>query len=148
MSRTMTRWMPKLPRTIAQFEQEMEDMVGRFFGEEGNGAILEFVPAANLAETDDKYEVCLEAPGMKAGDFKVEMKSGQLWISGEKKEEKEEKGKTWHRVESRYGEFRRVMTLPAAVQEDKIQAEYKDGMLKVIAPKAEAVKPKQIPVKA
>lgn len=147
MSRMMTRWMPKVPRSMSKFEQEMENFMGRFFGDKETDLAGAYVPEANLAETDDKFEVTIELPGMKSDDIKVEMKNGELWIVGEKKEEKEEKGKTWHRVERRYGEFRRVMSLPAPVQEDKVAAEYKDGVLKVAAPKSEAVKPKPIAVK-
>jgi HSP20 family protein len=77
----------------------------------------------------------------------VEMKEGSLWISGEKKEEKEEKGKTFHRVERRAGMFRRVLPLPAEVAEGQAEARFIDGVLKITLPKTEKVAPKQIEVK-
>jgi HSP20 family protein len=102
----------------------------------------------NVAETEERYEVTVELPGMKPEEFQVELKNGQLWISGEKKEEREEKGKTFHRVERRYGEFRRVIPLPTPVEEGRIEAQYKDGVLHVILPKAAEARPKHIEVKA
>jgi HSP20 family protein len=62
-----------------------------------------FTPTFNLAETEVGFEVTMELPGMKPEEFKVEVKNGELWVTGEKKEEKEEKGKTFHRVERTYG---------------------------------------------
>jgi HSP20 family protein len=77
----------------------------------------------------------------------VEIKGEQLWITGEKKEEKEEKGKTFHRMERRTGMFRRIFTLPAEVVDEKVEAKFAEGVLKITLPKAEKVAPKQIEVK-
>lgn len=107
-----------------------------------------FAPRANVAETPDAFEISVDLPGMKADDVHVELRDGSLWITGEKKEEKEEKGKTFHRMERYFGRFQKAIPLAAAVDESKITAEYKDGVLKMIAPKAESVKPKQITVKS
>jgi HSP20 family protein len=109
--------------------------------------VEKFAPTANLAETEAGYEVTLELPGMKPEELNVEFRNGELWISGEKKEEKEEKGKTFHRVERRYGEFRRVFSLPVAVDEEKVTAEYKEGILRVAVPKIAEVAPKRVEVK-
>jgi HSP20 family protein len=75
------------------------------------------------------------------------MKENALWITGEKKEEKEEKGKTFHRVERRAGMFRRVLPLPAEVMHDQVDARFTDGVLKITLPKTEKVARKQIEVK-
>jgi len=75
------------------------------------------------------------------------LKEGQLWITGERRQESEEKGKTYHRVERQYGRFQRVIPLPAAVNPEKIDAEYKDGVLHITLPKDETAQPKRIPVK-
>jgi HSP20 family protein len=75
------------------------------------------------------------------------MKGDELWITGKREEEKEEKGKTYHRVERRQGEFRRVMSLPGAIG-DNVSAKYDNGVLRVAVPKAEAAKVKHIEVKA
>jgi len=84
---------------------------------------------------------------MKPEDVKVEIRDGALWIVGEKKEEKEEKGKTFHRIERRSGMFRRAFQLPTEVAEDKVDAHFADGVLKITLPKTEKVAPKQIHVK-
>jgi HSP20 family protein len=126
----------------------MENLMDRVFNPEEGRWLVGFVPAANIAETETAFEVTLELPGMKAEDFKVELKKGELWISGEKRDEKEEKGKTFHRIERSYGEFRRLIPLPGEVAEDKIEAEYKEGVLKVVVPKSEKVKPRRVEVKS
>jgi HSP20 family protein len=140
----------RLPRPLVRFEREFENLMERIMGpEEARWPVWNgFAPSFNLAETEARFEVTMELPGMKPGEFKVEMKNGELWVSGEKKEEKEEKGKTFHRVERTYGEFRRVIPLPGTVDEDKIEAAFKEGVLKVVVPKTAAAKPRHIEVKA
>ena len=133
-------------RPIVRFEREMDELFNRFFGErEIVPEVL--IPTANLAETEKSFEVSLELPGIKPEDVRVELRNGELWITGEKKEEKEEKGKTYHRIERRYGEFRRTIALPAAVKESQVDAQFKDGVLRITMPKAEQVLPKKIEVK-
>ena len=89
----------------------------------------------------------VELPGIKPEDVRVELRNGELWITGEKKEEKEEKGKTYHRIERHYGEFRRTFAVPAVVKESQVDAQFKDGVLRITLPKAEQVLPKKIEVK-
>src|SRR6185295_19542829 len=103
-----------------------------------------FLPEANIVETDKAIEVTVELPGIKPEEVKVEIKENALWITGEKKEEKEEKGKTFHRVERRVGMFRRVFQLPVEVMEEKVDAKFEEGVLKITLPKAERVAPKRI----
>jgi HSP20 family protein len=135
---------------LVDVEDDFGRMMERFFGpeEERWGDLLKFDPRTDLAETENAIEVTVELPGMNAEDFDVELKENELWITGEKKEEKEEKGKTFHRVERRHGEFRRVVPLPTAVDREKIEAVYKDGVLKVTIAKTPAAVRKAIPVKA
>ncbi len=150
MKRSLATQRTRLPRPLERFENEMENLVEKFFGD-GPGLWTrsgEFVPQINLAENDGQFEVTVELPGLKPEDFQVELKDNSLWISGEKREETEEKGKTFHRVERHHGEFRRVIPLPTAVDEDKITAGYTEGVLTVRVPKAEEVKPKRIQVDA
>lgn len=147
MVRSLIPWTERLPRPISRLEEEMENLMGRFFRPEEAWITPEvMVPRANLVETENGFEVTVDLPGMKPEDVNVEVKNGNLWISGESKEEKEEKGKTYHRIERRSGEFRRVFTLPMPVAEEKISAEYKEGVLSVVLPKTEETKPKQIEV--
>src|SRR5262249_32291143 len=125
-----TSW--NLP-SLRRFETEVGDLMEQFFGPRDNWMMATdvFEPRINFVETDTNFEVSVELPGMKAEDVHVELEGGQLRISGEKKEEKEETGKTFHRVERRFGEFRRVIPLTVSVVADKISAEFKDGILTV-----------------
>jgi HSP20 family protein len=144
---TLTPWKARVPRFLG-FEEEMNRMMDRFYREDEKGELFEgFAPRTNVAETDAALEVTVELPGMKPDDFKVEVHNGNLWITGEKKEEKEEKGKTFHRYERHFGAFRRIVPLPTTVKAEKVDAIYRDGVLKVALPKTEEVKPKAIPVK-
>jgi HSP20 family protein len=145
----MIPWRETVPRPFVRFENEMNKMLEEFFGRREPMEITEtFVPAANLVETENEFEVTLELPGLKPEEVNVELREGALWVSGERKEEKEEKGKTFHRMERRYGAFRRVIPLPMEVKEEKVEAEFHNGILKVKLPKSEEVKPKHIEVKS
>lgn len=148
MTRTLTPWFTRVPRLMdweVEFPKWMNEVVGpeAFLTHDGK-----FLPETNVVETDKAIEVTVELPGLKPEDVKVEMKENALWITGEKKEEKEEKGKTYHRVERRAGMFRRVLPLPAEVTTDKVDAHFTDGILKITLPKTEKVAPKHIEVKA
>src|SRR4030095_6876763 len=117
MTRTLAPWTARFPG-LFEFETRwpkwMTEMVGPemgMFGQEGK-----FLPEANIAETDKAVDVTVELPGMKPEEVKGELRDGALWITGEKKDEKEEKGKTFHRIERRAGAFRRGFTLPTEVE--------------------------------
>lgn len=107
----------------------------------------EWAPALDAFEDKDKYIVQLEVPGVKKSDINVSVQEGTLTISGERNSQRDMKDGTTHRTERIYGKFSRSVTLPAAVQSDKVSATYKDGVLTVELPKAEEAKPKQIEVK-
>lgn len=148
MLRAMVPWTRRFAWPVERLEGEFANALERFFNpeEEFNG-IEKFAPIANLAETETHYEVTVELPGMKPEEFNVEFRNGELWVTGERKEEKEEKEKTYHRLERRYGAFRRVFALPVAVDEEKVTAEYKEGILRINVPKVAEVKPKRVEVK-
>ena len=103
-------------------------------------------PLANFAETEKEFEISLDLPGLKPDEVNVEFRDGHLCISGERKQVSEEKGKTFHRIERSYGEFRRVIALGNEVDADNIQAKYEHGVLTVVAPKVSAVQPKKIAI--
>lgn len=103
-------------------------------------------PRVNLVETENQYEAAVELPGFKPEEFHVEVKNNELWLTGERKEEKEEKGKTFHRIERRYGEFRRVIPLPGEVNAAGATANFTEGVLTVRIPKAEISRPKTVAV--
>lgn len=144
---TLVPRMERLPRPLIRFEREMENLMERLFRPDEERWMVGFVPAANVAETETGYEVTMELPGMNRQEFNVELKDGDLWVTGEKKEEKEEKGKSFHRVERTYGEFCRVIRLPGEVVADKISADYKEGVLRILVPKTEKAKPRHVEVK-
>ena len=149
MLRSMIPWRERFPATFPQFENEMEDLMERCFGNGGEKwGLTRFTPSLNVSETENEYEVSAELPGMKPEEVTVEVKEGNLWVSGKKVEEEEEKGKTFHRVERRHGEFRRMIQLPGVVEVEKVEAKFNNGVLTVKVPKSEKVKPKRIPVKA
>ena len=102
-----------------------------------------WVPAVDVAETQEKIVVRAEVPGMKQEDIQIEFENGLLTIRGERKIEKSE-GKTWHRVERVYGNFSRSFTLPRTVDAEKISAAYREGILEIDVPKKEEAKPKNI----
>ncbi|MCI0337769.1 MAG: Hsp20/alpha crystallin family protein [Acidobacteria bacterium] len=97
---------------------------------------------------EDQNSIVLEAdlPGLKAEDFKLSIENYKLTLSGERKFEREEKGENFHRVERSYGNFTRTFTLPSTVSVDDVNAEFKDGVLRVTLPKREEVKARQISV--
>jgi HSP20 family protein len=99
------------------------------------------VPAVDVAERDKEYEITAELPGLDEKDIEVNLANGVLTISGEKKEEKEEKKKGYYLAERRYGSFQRSFRVPEGVDEGKIEASFKKGVLKLTLPKtAEAQK--------
>jgi len=149
MLRSMIPWRERFPATFPRLENEMEDLMERFWEDGGERwGLTQFTPSLNVSETEGGYEVSAKLPGLKPEEVTVELKEGNLVISGEKKEETDEKGKTFHQIELRHGEFRRVVQLPGAVDEEKIEAEFENGLLKIHVPKSEKVKPRRIPVKA
>ena len=149
MIRPMIPWVQRRSRPLEGIERDMENLMDRFFGTEGRWLETEkLVPRVNVSESEKEFEVSVDLPGMKPEEISVEVHEGELWITGEKKEEKEEKGKTFHRMERHYGHFRRVIPLPSAVSEEEISAEYTEGVLKVTLPLAEAAKPRHIAVKS
>jgi HSP20 family protein len=103
-------------------------------------------PRVDIAETDEAFVIKAEIPEVNKEDVKVTVDNGVLTIRGERKQEKEEKGKKFHRVERYYGSFTRSFTLPDNVDETKIKASFKDGMLNLQIHKSEKVKPKVIQV--
>ncbi len=150
MLRSMVPWSEKLPATFSRFENEMERLMERFFrsDEEWLPVSQRFMPKLDMIESEEKFEVKLDLPGMKADQVHVDLKGTELWISGQKAEEREEEGKTYHRIERRHGEFQRVLPLPANVDEEKIEATFKDGVLTIVVPKTEDARPKHIEVKS
>lgn len=139
--------LPLNARGTALFDSLRREMDQFLHPGEGNERGACFTPRANLAETEKEYELTLDLPGLKPEDFQVELKEGQLWITGERKWETEEKGKTFHRIEREVGQFRRVVMLGKDVDAEKVEASYQNGVLRIVVPKAEQILPRRIEVK-
>ncbi len=107
----------------------------------------DWAPLVDIIEDDKEYLITAELPEVKRNEVKVTVENNTLTISGERKFEKEEKGKKYHRVERAYGSFVRSFTLPDDADANKVNAEFKEGVLKVHVAKSESAKPKQIEVK-
>jgi HSP20 family protein len=126
----------------------MNELFQRFFG--GNGSRLpkaaEFVPALDVIENKDDYAVKMEIPGIDAKDIEVKLEGDSLTVRGEKKAEKEEKGKNFHRIERSYGAFTRSVGFPLPVKAEGIKAVCKNGVLEVTVPKSEQAKTKEVRV--
>ena len=145
--RSVGAWFRRRP--LESIREEMDDLFARAFGEGVELSPSERTcPSLDLAETDVAVEVRMDMPGMEAKDIDIQVNGHLLTISGERKEEREEKGKTYHRVERRVGSFARTVTLPCPVKEEAVDAQYKNGILTVKLPKAEEAKSKRITVKA
>lgn len=144
-----TRWDPF--KELADFERGLDRFFGRTARTATNGGeplpLADWEPLTDITEDEKEFLVKLEIPEMKKEDVKVTVENGTLRISGERKAEKEEKTKKYHRVERSHGTFLRAFTLPEGADGTKINADYKDGMLFVHLPKTEQAKTKAIEVK-
>jgi len=133
---------------------EMDDMVKRMwfgfpFHNLQDDADLGWSPRLDISETDAALEVVADLPGLEKKDINVTIEDDLLVIKGERKEEKEEKGKKFHTIERRSGTFYRALRLPLEVETDKIEAAFKDGVLTLKLPKSKKSKKKaaQIEIK-
>jgi HSP20 family protein len=144
--RDVGTWFRRGP--LANLRQEIEDLMSRALGEDASlWPSEQIVPSLDLIESDGNIEVRVDIPGMDAKDIDIQVNGNLLTISGERKEEHEEKGKTFHRVERRVGSFFRTVTLPSPVKEAAVDAQYKNGILTIKLPKTEEAKSKKITVK-
>jgi HSP20 family protein len=110
-------------------------------------AAAEWAPLVDISEDDKEYLIKAELPEVKREDVKVTAEERTLTITGERKFEKEEEGKKYHRVERSYGSFVRHFSLPEDASPEKVSAEFKDGLLTVHLGKTEKATPQQIEVK-
>ncbi|MDA8161982.1 MAG: Hsp20/alpha crystallin family protein [Desulfobacteraceae bacterium] len=135
-------------REVSNLRREMDKIWEDFFGgRELLGAEGTWVPAIDLSETKDALVVKAEVPGMDPKDIEVSMTGDLLTIKGEKKKQTEEKDENYHRIETRCGSFSRMIRLPVSVNTEKITATYEKGVLKLVLPKKEEAKPRQIEIK-
>ena len=139
-------------KDLEAFQHGLDSLLGRPSvhwpeGQEEPMAVAEWSPLVDISEDDKEYLIKAELPDVKKEDVKVTAQEGTLTIMGERKFEKEEKGKKYHRVERAYGSFGRSFSLPDDASPAKVSAEFKDGVLTVHLVKDEKAKPQQVEVK-
>ncbi len=141
--------------------RELDDMSERFNRMLGHAAtarsstegnkdaltVFDWAPNVDILETPEEFQIKAELPDIKKDDVKVSVDAGVLRIEGERKQEKEDKGKKYHRIERSYGSFLRTFSLPDNIDESQVQADFKDGVLNVRLRKSQKAKPKAIEVK-
>ena len=149
----LARWDPF--QDLLAIQDEMNQLFGQATGQGGRTTGGEagtgtraWAPALDIAERNDAYVVTVEVPGIKPEQLDITLENGALTISGERRFETEIKEEQYHRIERRYGAFRRSITLPDRVKADAVEASFEDGLLQVVVPKAEEAKPKRIGVRA
>jgi HSP20 family protein len=131
----------------------LQDRMNRLFDDAGRGwraeepaATTSWSPSVDIFETEGEIVVKAELPGMDRKDIALHLENNVLSLRGERRFVKETKEENYHRIERSYGNFSRSFSIPATVDEEKIRADYKDGVLKIILPKKDQAKPKQIKI--
>ena len=148
-------FMRPISRDTLRDLQNMSDRIDRLLagrnipsaGRDEAMALVDWAPAVDVMETDDEFQIRAELPGVEKKDVKLSVENGVLLISGHREQEKEEKGKRYHKIERAYGNFARSFTVPEAVVAEKVTADFKNGLLTVRLPKSEKARPKSIEVK-
>jgi len=148
----LTRWNPF--RELEEMQRRMAALLdwspfrrSALTTDEETITVPEWSPLVDISEDDKEYLLKVELPEVSKDDVKVTVEGGTLTISGERKAEKEEKNRKYHRIERYYGRFERSFTIPDDAEPQNVRAEFKDGVLRVHLPKSEKARPKQIEVK-
>ncbi len=143
----MTKELTKLPKfpLFSSLQEDMNKMLDNFWHKSSFG--MRWSPNVDVAESENDIIVKVEIPGIDPKDIDISITGDTLTIKGEKQEEKENKGKSYHRVERSYGSFTRTINLPVSVMTDKVEAKGHHGVLEITLPKMEESKTKKISVK-
>lgn len=147
MTSNLIQWDPI--KELATFRNRLDSLFSKNpqSSDEPWFAVGEWAPAVDIIEDEKEYLIKAELPEVKKEDVTVTVENGVLLIKGERKMEKEESKKTYHRVERAYGSFLRSFTVPEDADAEQIKAEFSNGILSVHLAKSEKAKPKQIEVK-
>ncbi len=144
----LARWSPI--RDIMSVRDEMNrlfnEVFGKASGEEGTWLSGAWTPPIDIYETDDALVIKAELPGFSKEDVSVDLKDNTLVLKGERRRETEVKEESYHRMERTYGGFQRSFLLPTMVDQERVKATYKDGVLELRLPKVEVAKPKRIAI--
>ena len=135
-------------RAFARADKGLDSFVNSFFSNQtdDSDSCCHFAPRVDIAENENELMMFAEMPGFDKGEIKVVVEDNVLTISGERKSSVEDENSHYLRKELRKGSFSRAFTLPDYVEAEKINADYKDGVLKLTVPKVEKAKPKEISV--
>jgi len=145
----LTRWDPfKEMDELHRRLNSLFTVVPRRSGEDReNMTVAEWAPTVDITEDEKEYVIKAELPEVRREDVKVTVENGVLTITGERKLEREEKGKRYHRIERAYGTFARSFSVPDDADDTKVAADFKDGVLAVHLTKSEKARPRSIEVK-
>lgn len=141
------RWRPT--SDVYQMQKEMKRLFDEYFSadwEEGEPVRSTWNPLVDVFELENEILLVAELPGVEKENIKISVNNGVLSLNGEKKLPENTKSDCYHCSERFFGPFERVFNLPATVNETKIKADFKDGVLKISLPKAEAAKPREIQI--
>ncbi len=127
-----------------QFNRMFDTPLQNFLSSEERPGL--FAPEVDITGTDNEITITADLPGIDVNDVKIDVRDNVLTISGERKEESEKKEKNCYRSERFFGSFQRSFALPDGLDQEKVKAAYKNGVLTVTIPKSEKVKPKQISI--
>jgi HSP20 family protein len=136
----LAKW--DLFRDLRSVEDEFDRIAGRAFSRDT------WVPALDVRESQDRFDVTVDLPGLEPDDVNVTFEDGMLSISGKREFSAEDRGETWHRIERSFGTFARSMRLPQTADTERIEATFDKGVLTVSVPKTEQAKPRSIEVRS
>jgi HSP20 family protein len=150
--RSLIPWKKKKEQAITEFRKDMDSLFDKFFGRDFFPAAEnlfdgKWLPSVDVSEGKKDITVKAEIPGVEAGDIDVSLNGRVLTVRGEKKQEKEEKDKSWHEVERSYGYFSRSVELPADVESESVNAAYKRGVLKITLKKTREAESRKVKIK-
>ena len=145
----LTRWDPF--REMEAMQSRLSNILSRRSQDRDNEGkesitVAEWAPVVDITEDEKEYLISAELPEIKKEEIKLTVENGVLILTGERRREKEEKAKKYHRVERSYGSFVRTFSLPDNADAEKVNAEFKDGVLKVHIGKSEAARPKMVAI--
>jgi HSP20 family protein len=141
----LVRWDPI--RELDSLQGDMNRLFDRFFERPGNrGHGRRWIPAMDVAETEDSLVLRGDLPGMTEDDVDIEIKDNVLTVSGERRSESEQRGEGYHRVERAFGRFSRSLTLPQGVDAEKVEAKFENGVLEVQIQKPAEAKPTRVQI--
>lgn len=140
----LVRWQPD--REVDSIQSEVNRVFDSFFGNASGGRTRRWVPAMDVAETEDHLVLKADLPGLTRDQVEIEIKDGMLTVSGERSAEDDEKSEGFYRIERSFGRFSRSMTLPRGVDAESVDASFTDGVLEVRIPKPAERKPHRVTI--